>query len=85
MKTPVLVAPDALDSRLESPIALELGNGMIFDMSSEYYARDWSLPQFYFHVVTAYAILRNHGVPLGKRDFVPHMLAYVRPSTFTLN
>lgn len=25
------------------------------------YARDWALPQFYFHVVTAYAILRNQG------------------------
>lgn len=26
-------------------------------------------PNFYFHVTTAYAILRHNGVPLGKRDF----------------
>lgn len=29
-----------------------------------------ALPQFYFHVTTAYAILRHNGVPLGKRDYV---------------
>jgi len=28
------------------------------------------LPNFYFHVTTAYAILRHNGVPLGKRDFL---------------
>jgi hypothetical protein len=29
-----------------------------------------SLPNFYFHVVTAYAILRHNGVDLGKMDFI---------------
>ncbi len=28
------------------------------------------IPNFYFHVTTAYAILRHNGVPLGKQDFV---------------
>jgi hypothetical protein len=28
------------------------------------------LPNFYFHVTTAYAILRHNGVPIGKRDFL---------------
>jgi hypothetical protein len=27
-------------------------------------------PNFYFHVTTAYAILRHNGVPLGKQDFI---------------
>jgi uncharacterized protein len=27
-------------------------------------------PNFYFHVTTAYAILRHNGVEIGKRDFV---------------
>jgi len=30
----------------------------------------FSLPNFYFHATTAYDILRNKGVPLGKRDFM---------------
>jgi hypothetical protein len=29
-----------------------------------------ALPNFYFHVTTAYAILRHNGVELGKRDYV---------------
>jgi hypothetical protein len=29
-----------------------------------------SLPNFYFHVTTAYAILRHNGVDLGKTDFI---------------
>jgi hypothetical protein len=28
------------------------------------------MPNFYFHVTTAYAILRHNGVPLGKPDFI---------------
>ncbi|CAB3746493.1 hypothetical protein GQ57_35145 [Burkholderia sp. MSh2] len=75
------LAPDALDGGVALPIALELPNGVAFDMTGEQYARDWALPQFYFHAIAAYAILRHHGVPLGKADFVPHMLAYVRPGT----
>jgi hypothetical protein len=34
------------------------------------YLLHYALPQFYFHVTTAYAILRHNGVELGKRDFV---------------
>jgi hypothetical protein len=73
--------PSALDEGAELPIALELPNGMIFDMTGEQYARDWSLPQFYFHLTTAYAILRNRGVELGKADYVSHMFAHLRPGS----
>ena len=31
---------------------------------------DHVLPNFYFHLTTAYAILRHNGVPVGKRDFL---------------
>lgn len=34
------------------------------------YLQQFALPNFFFHVVTAYDILRNQGVPLGKRDFL---------------
>lgn len=30
----------------------------------------WSLPNFYFHMTTAYAILRHNGVEIGKGDFM---------------
>jgi hypothetical protein len=72
---------EALDDGARLPISLELPDGMTFDMTGEQYARDWSLPQFYFHLMTAYAILRYHGVDLGKADYVPHMFQYIRPGT----
>lgn len=34
------------------------------------YLQHWSIPNFYFHVVTAYALLRHNGVDVGKRDFL---------------
>jgi hypothetical protein len=34
------------------------------------YLLDNVLPNFYFHVVTAYAILRHNGVEIGKKDFL---------------
>jgi uncharacterized protein len=75
------VAPDALDADPDKPIAHALPNGMIFDLTPEQYARDWTLPQFYFHLMIAYAILRSGGVALGKADYVTHMFAYLRPGT----
>lgn len=64
-----------------SPIAHELPQGMVFDLTAEQFVRDWALPQFYFHVMTAYSILRAQGVDLGKVDYVAHMLRFVRPGT----
>ncbi len=75
------LAPDALDAGAERSITIELPNGMIFDMTGEQYARDWAQAQFYFHLVTAYAILRNQKIELGKADYVSHMFAYIRPGT----
>ena len=64
-----------------TPIAHALPQGMIFDLTAEQYARDWTLPQFYFHLMTAYAILRAEGIQLGKADYVAHMFPYLRPGT----
>lgn len=75
------VPDDALDAGAERPITIALPGGLTFDLTGEQYARDWALPQFYFHVVTAYAILRHRGVAIGKADYVPHMFAYLRPGT----
>lgn len=38
-------------------------------MSGAAYAHTVVLPMVYFHVTTAYGILRKEGVPLGKRDY----------------
>ncbi len=62
-------------------IAHDIPNGMVFDLTVDQFARDWALGQFYFHLMAAYAILRQQGVPLGKADYVAHMFQYIRPGT----
>ncbi len=47
--------------------------GATVEMTGLQLLRDWSFPNFYFHVVTAYDILRHNGVNLGKRDFMSHI------------
>lgn len=39
-------------------------------MSGAEYLTQFALPNFYFHVTLAYAILRHNGVPLGKIEFI---------------
>jgi hypothetical protein len=39
-------------------------------MTGAEYLIQFALPNFYFHLTTAYAILRHNGVELGKRDFI---------------
>lgn len=75
-----VLEPDAFDQdgSSERKLTIALPNEMKFDLTGEQYARDWALPQFYFHLVSAYAILRNSGVELGKADYVPHMFAYLQ-------
>lgn len=75
------LGPDAIDVAVGAMIAHALPNGMILDLTAQQYARDWSLSQFYFHLMTAYAILRANGVELGKADYVAHLFPTIRPGT----
>lgn len=61
----------------DAPQELAIPSGMVFDMTTITYARDWSVPQFYFHVMAAYSILRKEGLEVGKADFVPYMFQYI--------
>lgn len=65
--------PDAL-------VDLTLPNGVRFLMTSEEDIRDWIMPNFYFHVTLAYALLRNAGLDVGKMDFLPHMNRHKVPN-----
>ena len=50
-------------------VTLKLG-GKDVTMSGQIYLTERALPNFFFHVTTAYAILRHAGVPVGKRDYI---------------
>jgi hypothetical protein len=36
------------------------------------------MPNFYFHLTTTYGILRMAGAAIGKRDFMMHLVAFVK-------
>ena len=63
----------------DSVVDLTLPNGVRFLMSSEEDIQDWIMPNFYFHVTMAYALLRTAGLALGKMDFLPHMERHKEP------
>ncbi|MFT5460652.1 MAG: hypothetical protein ACI9K2_007172, partial [Myxococcota bacterium] len=44
------------------------------------YTREFAMPNFYFHLSMAYAILRHNGVPLGKRAFIGSMTVKPPPA-----
>jgi hypothetical protein len=50
-------------------ITLKIPNGELKFIGGDF-LNAWALPNFYFHIATAYAILRHNGVELGKRDFL---------------
>lgn len=50
-------------------------SGVDTDLSGEVYLLQRALPNFYFHVTTAYDILRHNGVPVGKSDFLGRIQA----------
>lgn len=79
------LAPDALDAKADKPLVHELPNGMILDLTAEQYARDWTLAQFYFHIMAAYSILRSEKIELGKADYVAHLFSCIRPETIPKN
>jgi hypothetical protein len=60
--------PDEVNSWAGKDLNLQIGPRRLA-FTSETLILSFSLPNFYFHAVTAYDILRTRGVPLGKRDY----------------
>lgn len=58
-----------IDGTEEKPIHLKIG-GRELDFKGQDYLLGFVLPNLYFHITAAYAILRHNGVPLGKVDFL---------------
>lgn len=63
------VAPGAFDGSESREVLLKAG-GLEQRFRGDDYLLSFALPNFQFHVVAAYAILRHHGVAIGKRDFL---------------
>lgn len=61
--------PEELDGSEERSVSLKIA-GKDIQMEGRQYLLGVAMPNFYFHLTTAYGILRHNGVPLGKGDFL---------------
>ncbi len=64
------VPASAIDGREEADITFPVGRDKTRTMAGEAYLKHWALPNLFFHITTAYALLRHNGVDLGKADYL---------------
>ncbi|WP_064696615.1 DUF1993 domain-containing protein [Rhizobium aegyptiacum] len=62
------ISAQALEGAESRQITLPGRSGIV--LPGDEYVATFALPNFYFHVATAHAILRNQGAPIGKRDYL---------------
>ncbi|NJL00854.1 MAG: DUF1993 domain-containing protein [Spirulinaceae cyanobacterium RM2_2_10] len=74
MTQELLASIQATDAQLREIKRIELGEGTYLELSGLAYVDDFLLPNFYFHLTTAYDIMRMAGAPIGKRDFMMHLV-----------
>jgi hypothetical protein len=63
-------APAQIDGSEQREITIPMRQGDPLKFDGETFLKHFALPNFFFHMTTAYALLRHAGVELGKRDFL---------------
>jgi hypothetical protein len=63
------VSAAKIDGSEEKTVTIKLRNQEVSFLGLSYLL-DFVLPHFYFHITTAYAILRHNGLAIGKKDFI---------------
>ncbi len=64
------IDPAAFDAGAARDVVFPAGRNVKAKMLGADYLAHYALPNFYFHLVTAYDILRYAGAPIGKRDYL---------------
>ena len=60
----------SIDGSEAREVVIPMRTREAFTFSGLVYLQHWALPNFYFHITTTYALLRQGGVELGKTDFL---------------
>ncbi len=60
---------EEIDALVDKPMLFKMSSSEI-PFTTTNFMTSFSLPNFYFHATTTYAVLRMHGVPLGKMDYL---------------
>jgi hypothetical protein len=66
------------DAKLDEIKRVGLGPGKYCELPARQYVNDFLMPNFYFHITTAYAILRKLGAPIGKNNYMTYLAPYVK-------
>jgi len=66
------ISPEQVDQHCGATIVLNMPNGEVSFTKRDYLFK-LALPNFYFHLVAAYAILRHQGIALGKADYLGNL------------
>jgi hypothetical protein len=64
------VPSSVLDGTEQKEITFPVGREATRTMQGEAYLLHWVLPNLFFHITTAYNILRHNGVQIGKIDYL---------------
>lgn len=73
LQTIEAIDPAAFDGAEDREVSVMRPDGSGYRFSGRDYLLRFALPNFFFHVTTAYAVLRHSGVQLGKPDFMAHV------------
>jgi len=63
------IQPEQLDNATKKEIKFSIGEWK-FEFIGDQYLLTWIIPNFYFHITTAYNILRHNGIEIGKADYL---------------
>lgn len=63
------VNPESMDGMEDAEVVLKIGGGDK-KVTGRLYVLKYAIPNFYFHLCMAYAILRKEGVQVGKSDYL---------------
>ena len=64
------IPADKIDGSEAREIITRPGTPKEKKFNGQSYLLSYGLPQFFFHITTAYAILRSNGIEIGKRDYM---------------
>jgi len=64
------IQPEQIDGSEQREIVTQAGTPKEKRFTGQSYLINYGLPHFFFHVTTAYALLRHNGVEVGKRDYI---------------
>lgn len=71
---------EVINKRVGETVPMGLGPGKNAEIAGHAYVTGYALPNLFFHLSTAYNILRKEGIPLGKMDYlVPFLGKHLPP------